>query len=84
MVIEARLVALSREIEGARQLDVNEEAIRSALEAFGPVWESLWPAERSRILRLLIERIDYEGRDGGIAVRLRQDGIGSPSDAQPA
>ena len=47
-----------------------------ALTQFDSVWDSLWPTERSRIVSLLVEGIDYEGRDGTPAVRLRPGGIG--------
>ena len=58
--------------------------VRSALEAFGPVWDCLWSTERSRILGLLVERIDHDGRDGKFEVRLRADGIRSISQTEPA
>jgi site-specific DNA recombinase len=77
--IEARLSVLSREIDGAKRLDVTEPGIRSTLEAFGPVWQELWPSERARILGLLVKEIDYDGRDRSLSVRIRPDGI----DAQP-
>lgn len=82
-VIEARLKAVFSELEGARRLDVSEQGIRYALEAFGPVWESLWPAERARILGLLVDRVDYDGRDEGLAIRFRSGDAGALAPAQP-
>ena len=45
------------------------------LGALEPVWEELYPAERARILRLLIERIDVA--PDGISVTLHAAGIRS-------
>jgi site-specific DNA recombinase len=81
--ITARLEAIPDENKAARRTTIDEDGIRSALEAFGPVWESLWPAERSRTLKLLIESIDYDGRDEELEIRFRQDRIGSLSDVEP-
>ena len=46
-----------------------------ALEVFDPVWASLAPREQARIIRLLIERVGYDGRDGTVTVTFRPPGI---------
>ena len=46
-----------------------------ALAVFDPVWESLSPREQSRIVRLLIERVGYDGRDGRVTVTFRSPGV---------
>ena len=46
-----------------------------AVDALGPVWDELCPAEQARILRLLIERIDVA--PDGISVTLHAAGIRS-------
>jgi len=55
--------------------DVTEQEVRQALEQLEPLWEELFPAERARIVRLLVDRVDV--RADGAAVRLRLDGLGS-------
>jgi len=40
-----------------------------------PLWDELFPAERARIVALLVEQVDI-GIDG-LNVRLRVDGLGS-------
>jgi site-specific DNA recombinase len=52
-----------------------EPRVRAALANFTPVWEHLFPAERERILRLLIERIDYCPDTGTADFELRPAGI---------
>jgi site-specific DNA recombinase len=73
--IEARLSALSGETTAAKRLNIDEHDLARALEAFGPVWDALWPGERARILGLLVERIDYDGKGDGLGIRLQPGAI---------
>jgi hypothetical protein len=54
---------------------VNEKAVVKALAEFDQLWVALYPAEQSRIVQLLVERVTV-GEDG-IAVDLRHQGLGS-------
>jgi site-specific DNA recombinase len=54
---------------------ITEHEVRQALEQLEPLWDELFPAERARIVRLLVDRVDV--RAEGAAVRLRLDGLGS-------
>ena len=54
--------------------ELTEHDVRSAMERIEPLWDELFPAERTRIVRLLVERVDI--RAEGAAVRLRLDGLG--------
>ena len=55
--------------------DLTEAEVLRALEHLEPLWDQLFPAERARIVRLLVERVDV--RAEGAAVRLRLDGLSS-------
>ena len=55
--------------------DVTEHEVLRALERIEPLWDELFPAERARIVRLLVDRVDV--RADGAAVRLRLDGLSS-------
>ena len=55
--------------------DIAEADTRAALQQLDPLWDELFPAERARIVALLVERIDIG--TGGLNVRLRVDGLGS-------
>jgi hypothetical protein len=50
-----------------------EAEVREALLNFDPVWDELFPAERARIVQLLVERVDVH-RDG-LEMKLRVDGL---------
>jgi site-specific DNA recombinase len=54
---------------------VGEQDVIDALERLDPIWDELFPAEQSRIVRLLVERVDV--RSDGLEVRLRADGLRS-------
>jgi hypothetical protein len=57
-----------RESGSAGDLLVDENEVIEALGALEPVWDELYPAEQTRILRLMIERIDVA--PDGISVTL--------------
>jgi site-specific DNA recombinase len=69
--ITARMEAIPGEIKAARRITIEEDGIRSTLEAFGPVWDALWPAERAHILRSAAQRIDYQGRHQAVSISFR-------------
>jgi site-specific DNA recombinase len=66
MVIDQlRILLLSHEIivqtwRSARKSvkGITESEVRNALQAFDPLWNQLFPAEQSRIIGLLVERVD--------------------------
>ena len=54
---------------------IDPAEVARALAQFDPVWESLTPHEQARLLHLLIERIDYDGREGLISITFHPIGI---------
>ena len=56
---------------------VDEREVQAALAAFSPVWDTLSPREQARIIRLLVERVDYDGKRGTVSVTFRPTGIKS-------
>jgi DNA invertase Pin-like site-specific DNA recombinase len=81
----------SQVIQNFRQdgMRPNETEIITTLKRFDPLWDALYPRERARITRLLVERVTVAEK--GIAVDLRRLGIGQlvhelsqPSDAEVA
>ena len=60
--------AARSEIDG-----LTEAEVREALEGLDPLWDELFPAEQTRIVQLLVERVEV-GVDGA-DIRLRVDGL---------
>src|SRR5690606_27576255 len=54
--------------------DLTEADVRDALDRFDPLWDELFPAEQSRIVRLLVDHVGIAAT--GIDIRLRVDGLG--------
>jgi site-specific DNA recombinase len=57
--------------EGA---DLPEATVREALDRLDPLWDELFPAEQTRIVQLLVQRIDL--KPDGLELRLRTQGLG--------
>lgn len=53
----------------------DEGDLRRAIESFTPVWEELFPAERARLIRLLVERVDIDANTGEVTAKFRSDGV---------
>ena len=74
-----RLVATpdvaARVLEACRKAEdsIDERSIVEALRNFNGLWETLFPAEQSRIVRLLVDRVTVSA--SGLAVDLRNNGI---------
>lgn len=79
---QVRILLLSPEIivqtwRSARKSikGVTESDVRGALQAFDPLWNQLFPAEQSRIIQMLVERIDV--LTDRVDIKLRIAGITS-------
>ena len=67
---------LARTIRKVREQEpVSEEEIKKTLGTIDGVWEHLFPAERERIVKLLVERIEV--REDGLEMVVRAEGLRS-------
>lgn len=55
--------------------NLSEDDVRAALERLDPLWDELFPAEQTRIVQLLVERVDVG--TNGADIRLRTQGLTS-------
>ncbi|WP_374330186.1 recombinase family protein [Aestuariivirga sp.] len=69
--IAARVLKMLRE----ESPTVDEKATIKALGEFDQIWTALYPAEQTRIIQLLVDRVTVG--TSGIAVDLRHEGLGS-------
>jgi hypothetical protein len=53
--------------------DLTEVSVREELARFDELWDQLFPAEQTRIIQLLVERIDVF--PGTADIRLRVEGL---------
>ena len=54
---------------------VDEDNVADVLRDFESHWESLSPDQQARMLKLLIERVDYDGTESTVSVTLRPTGV---------
>ena len=73
--IEQRLSEVRDELQALQRQLIDEVDVTTALGQFDNVWQSLKVAEQNRLIRLLIERVDYSGEAGTIVVTFQPNGI---------
>jgi site-specific DNA recombinase len=56
---------------------IDQQDVAKAMSVFDPVWESLTLREQARIVQLLVERVDFDGSNGKIAITFHPSGIKS-------
>ena len=74
---EDRLARTRREIECLGSAAVDESDLAHALSSFDPIWDELTPGERIKIIRLIVERVGYDGRTGDVLVDFHSEGLRS-------
>jgi len=76
-VAERRLTEIDNELASLRSKLMDEAEVARALADFDKLWETLAPREQSRVLDLLVERVDYDGEHGRISLTFHATGIKS-------
>jgi site-specific DNA recombinase len=74
---ERRLLAIGQEMQLLRTGLIQESDAASALSAFGPVWESLEPHEQVRLVRLVVDRVIYNGQESTLTIQFHPLGLRS-------
>jgi site-specific DNA recombinase len=72
---EQKATVLGEQILQRRRETVDQGEVAAALSVFDPVWEQLTPKEQARVIELLVERVDYDGKDGTVSITFHQTGI---------
>jgi site-specific DNA recombinase len=54
---------------------ITEAEVRHALEELDPLWDELFPAEQTRIIQLLVKRVDVH--EDAVEIQFRVDGLTS-------
>jgi site-specific DNA recombinase len=78
--VEGRVAGVRRQIKSVTDRLIPEDEATRALAAFDPVWETLTPAEQQRVIELLVERVEYDGRNGTVTVAFHNTGIRALAD----
>ena len=73
--VQTRLEDAERAIEALGSARPGEDDVREALQKLDPLWDELFPAEKERIVKLLVQEVVV--RQDGLLVRLRLNGLNS-------
>ncbi|MHB9131129.1 MAG: recombinase family protein [Armatimonadota bacterium] len=73
--ISSRLDDICEELRQLHVMAITEDDLTQALSLFDPIWDVLYPTEQARIVRLLIEKVDYNGAAGTLGITFRPNGI---------
>jgi len=74
-VMNRRLTQIKEELIQLEMETVDRREVVQALEHFNPIWGVLYPREKARIMRLLIESITYNAQEGTVEIVLHPGGI---------
>jgi site-specific DNA recombinase len=72
---EQRLTTVREQVANISADLIDEDDVAAALASFDPVWETLSPREQARVVRLLVERAEYDGQKQTVSVTFRPGGI---------
>ena len=73
---ERRLKDIAEELASLDAANIDQAEATEALASFDAVWQALTSHEQGKLLRLLVQRIDYDGGQGKVAIVFHQTGIG--------
>jgi site-specific DNA recombinase len=73
--IESRLETVSRELETARCSLISQQEVVSAFGRFDELWNTLAPHEQIKVIRLLVKRVEWNGRDERIRIVFQPTGL---------
>jgi len=74
-LLESRIAEIRDELVSIRATTINQIDLARALSLFDPIWDVLYPPEQERVIRLLIERVDFDGSSGKLGIVLHPVGI---------
>ncbi len=72
--VERRQAEVRAEVAALDTGSIDPEELREALADLEPIWAELFPAERARILALLLERVEYDAAAGEVEIVFRPGG----------
>jgi hypothetical protein len=73
--VTADAATLRGELAALESRAIDESDLKKALASFSPVLDELFPAEKARVVRLLVEEVRYHAKDGEIEITFRPGGI---------
>ena len=76
-IAQDRLSEIDEQLSELAKDEFEDGEVARLLSDFNSVWAGLSTREPCRVIDLLIERVEYDGKSGAIAITFRQTGIES-------
>jgi site-specific DNA recombinase len=74
---DRRSQQIASEIAVLEAQKIDDQQITNTLAGFDDLWQSLPPKEQVRLVRLLIERVYFDGPGGNVAITFHSTGLKS-------
>ncbi len=74
---EERAAALRGQIDEADAGQITKVEVDAALAEFDGVWSRLSPKEQARLMRMLVQRVDYDATKGSVSITFHPLGLRS-------
>ena len=78
--LESRIAQVKDQAVKIRRDRIDEADAATTLAEFDTPWETLTPNERARVVRLLIERVEYDAAKGKARITFSPTGIRTLTD----
>ncbi|MEN6386032.1 MAG: recombinase family protein [Phycisphaerales bacterium] len=74
---EQYITSLNEKIIAAKKRMLNTDEMTGAIEAFDPIWKSLTPHEQGKLIKLLVQQVEFDGEKQEVTVIFHPTGIKS-------
>lgn len=71
----SHLASLKHRLSDLKSQSIDTNDLTTAIAQFDPIWDVLLPRERTRIARLLIQQVDFDGESGTLGITFQPSGI---------
>jgi site-specific DNA recombinase len=73
--LEQRLARLRGQREALQQERLDQAAVTEALAGLVPAWQTMTPEGQARVVRLVVSRVDYDGKQGKASITFQPMGL---------
>ena len=81
-VVQEREAEVRAELEALDGGALDPDEVGDGLADLEPIWDELFPAERARVLTLLLERVEFDAAEGEVAITFRPGGPEAQNEAE--
>ena len=72
---EQAITRINERIVRTQKRMLDKDELAGAMESFAPLWDGLTPTEKTRLIHLLVDQIEYDGTQEAISITFHPTGI---------